>query len=116
MRPGVDVLVTDGFTGNVALKALEGAIRATAGLVFAVLEEPELRDAKALVLPRLLDAAKVVDPDHVGGAMLLGVAGVCVVAHGSSSALAIVSAVRQAVACVESSVVERTKEAVKHAG
>src|SRR5262245_45457239 len=60
MRPGVDVLVTDGFTGNVALKALEGAIRATAGLVFAVLEEPELRDAKALVLPRLLDAAKVV--------------------------------------------------------
>jgi glycerol-3-phosphate acyltransferase PlsX len=112
MRPGFDVIVTDGFTGNVALKSIEGAIRGTASLVFAVLELPELRDAAAAIMPHLLEAAKQVDPDHVGGAVLLGVSGVCVVAHGSSSPLAIVSAVGQAVQAVDAGIVGRTKEAV----
>src|SRR5262245_7499695 len=112
MHPGFDVIVTDGFTGNVALKSIEGAIRGTAALVFGVLELPELREAAAAVMPHLLEAAKQVDPDHVGGAVLLGVAGVCIVAHGSSSRLAIVSAVRQAVQAVEAGVVDRTKEAI----
>ena len=112
MRPGIDVIVTDGFTGNVALKTIEGAIRGTASLVFGVLELPELRDAAAVVMPHLLEAAKGVDPDYVGGVVLLGVQGVCVIAHGSSSAMAIVGAARQAVECVEAEVVERMKEAI----
>jgi glycerol-3-phosphate acyltransferase PlsX len=116
MRPGVDVIVTDGFTGNVALKSIEGAIRGTASLVFGVLERPELQEASAAVMPHLLEAAKSVDPDYVGGAILLGVAGIVVVAHGSSSALAVVSAVRQAIKCVDARIVERTEEAVRHAG
>jgi glycerol-3-phosphate acyltransferase PlsX len=116
MRSGVDVIVTDGFTGNVALKSIEGAIRGTAGLVFAVLERPDLQDASAAVMPHLLEAAKSVDPDHVGGAILLGVAGIAIVAHGSSSALAVVGAVRQAIKCVDAQIVERTEEAVRSAG
>jgi glycerol-3-phosphate acyltransferase PlsX len=116
MRPGIDVIVTDGFTGNVALKTIEGAIRGTANLVYGVLELPELQDAAAAVMPHLLEAAKGVDPDYVGGVVLLGVRGVCVVGHGSSSATAIVGAARQAVECVEAGVVERMKEAVTHAG
>jgi glycerol-3-phosphate acyltransferase PlsX len=84
--------------------------------VFDVLERPELRDAAAAVMPYLLEAAKGVDPDYVGGVVLLGVAGVCVVGHGSSSALAIVGAARQAVECVEAGVVDRMKEAIAHAG
>jgi glycerol-3-phosphate acyltransferase PlsX len=116
MRPGVDVIVTDGFTGNVALKSIEGAIRGTASLVFAVLERPELKEASAAIMPELLESAKTVDPDYVGGAILLGVAGIAVVAHGSSSALAIVSAVRQAIKCVDAQIVERTEEAVRSAG
>jgi glycerol-3-phosphate acyltransferase PlsX len=112
MQPGFDVVVTDGFTGNIALKSIEGAIRGTASLVFGVLELPELREAAAAVMPHLLVAAEQVDPDHVGGAVLLGVSGVCVVAHGSSSPLAIVSAVRQAVQAVDAGVVDRTKEAI----
>jgi glycerol-3-phosphate acyltransferase PlsX len=115
MRPGFDVIVTDGFTGNVALKTIEGAIRGTAGLVFRVLDLPELSDASAAVMPHLIEAAKEVDPDHVGGAVLLGVDGICVVAHGSSNALAVVHAVRQAVECVEANVVDRTKEAIRNA-
>jgi len=115
MRPGVDVIVTDGFTGNVALKTIEGAIRGTAALVFGVLEQPELKDAAAEITPPLLEAAKAVDPDYVGGAALLGVNGVCVVGHGSSSARAITWAIRQAMDCVDAHVVERTKGAIADA-
>ena len=115
MRPGVDVIVTDGFTGNVALKTIEGAIRGTAALVVGVLEQPEVKDAAAEITPPLLEAAKAVDPDYVGGAALLGVNGVCVVGHGSSSARAITWAIRQAMDCVDAHVVERTKGAIADA-
>lgn len=115
MHPGVDVIVADGFTGNVALKSIEGAIRATAKLVFDALAAPELERESAVVMPHLLDAATQVDPDRVGGAVLLGVDGVCVVAHGSSGATAVVSSIARAVECVEQRVVARAKEAVQHA-
>src|SRR5262245_9532221 len=116
MHPGVDVIVTDGFTGNVALKTVEGVIRGTAALVFAALDAPEIAEAAAAVMPHLLDAATQVDPDRIGGAVLLGVDGVCVVAHGSSNATAIVSSVARAIECVEQHVVARAKEAVRDAG
>jgi glycerol-3-phosphate acyltransferase PlsX len=116
MQPGFDVIVTDGFTGNVALKTIEGAIRGMVALVFGVLDQPDIGDAAAVITPRLLEAGKAVDPDYVGGAVLLGVNGVCVVAHGSSSARAIVSAVGQAVDGVAARVVERTKGAIDDAG
>jgi glycerol-3-phosphate acyltransferase PlsX len=115
MQPGVDVIVTDGFTGNVALKTIEGAIRGTARLVFSALEAPEIKEAAATVMPHILDAATELDPDRIGGAVLLGVDGVCVVAHGSSNATAIVNSVARAVECVEERVVARAKEAVQHA-
>jgi glycerol-3-phosphate acyltransferase PlsX len=116
MHPGVDVIVTDGFTGNIALKSIEGAIRGTAALVYAALENPEIKDAVEVVMPHLLAAATELDPDQVGGAVLLGIDGVCVVAHGSSNATAIVSSVSRAVECVQLGVVERAKEAVRNAG
>ncbi len=113
----VDVIVTDGFTGNVALKSLEGALRSMAGLVFRVLESsPEAKKASEVVLPMLLDAAEVYDPDLTGGAVLLGVNGVCIISHGSSSARAIVNAIDVAAKCVETRVPERMREAVSDAG
>ncbi len=115
MHPGVDVIVTDGFTGNVALKTIEGTIRGTARLVFAALDDPAIKDAAAEVMPALLAAAAGLDPDTEGGAVLLGVDGVCVVAHGSSTEIAIVNAVDRAIECVEQHVVARAKEAVEHA-
>ena len=58
-----DVIVTDGFTGNVALKSLEGALRALAGVVFRVLDAtPEAREAAAVLLPMLLAAAGSTTP------------------------------------------------------
>jgi len=117
MHPGTaDVIVTDGFTGNIALKSLEAALRALAGLVFRVLDSPEARAASDSVLPMLLDAAEVFDPDVTGGAVLLGVNGVCVISHGSSSARAIVNAIGVAVDCVTNGVPERMRQAVAVAG
>ena len=102
-----------GFHGNVVLKTLEGALRAAVELVFGVLDStPEAKEAGKVVAPLLLDAAAVFDPDLTGGAVLLGVDGVCVISHGSSSARAIVNAVRVAQECVEAGVVGRLKEAI----
>jgi glycerol-3-phosphate acyltransferase PlsX len=118
MHPGiVDVVVTDGFTGNIALKCLEGALRSLSTLVFNILDStPEAKEASATVLPMLLEAAEAFDPDVTGGALLLGLEGVCVISHGSSSARGILSAVEVAAECVDGKVIERTKEALANAG
>jgi glycerol-3-phosphate acyltransferase PlsX len=95
MTGSVDVVVTDGFTGNVALKTLEGALRSIATAVMDILLGDEhARQASAPLLPSFIDLANTLDPDSTGGAMLLGVNGVCIISHGSSSARAVVNAVR----------------------
>ncbi len=92
-----DVVVTDGFTGNVALKTAEGALRFAMRLVLEVLGHDEAtRAAGDVLLPHLLGAAAELDPENTGGAMLLGVDGVCVISHGSSSAVAIANALHVA--------------------
>ncbi len=112
----VDVVVTDGFTGNVALKSLEGALRSLASLVFRVFESsPEAKAAGDVVMPVLLDAAEAYDPELTGGGVLLGVAGVCVISHGSSSANAIVKALAVASDAVRADVPERVREAIANA-
>lgn len=106
-----DVVVTDGFTGNVVLKALEGSLRfmlATVLEAFAI--DEDTRRAGDVLLPHLAPRAAEFDPDNTGGAVLLGVDGVCVISHGSSSAQAIVSAVRVAVDAVRSGLVARVHE------
>ncbi len=117
MHDTVDVIVTDGFPGNVALKTVEGAIRGTARLVFDTLvSTPELRQASEIVMPALLEQADQLDPDSEGGCVLLGVDGICVIAHGSSNARAIRNSVRRARECVEAKVVDRMKGAIADAG
>jgi glycerol-3-phosphate acyltransferase PlsX len=113
----VDVIVTDGFTGNIALKSLEGALRALSGLVFGVLDStPEAREASTVIMPELLRIAESYDPDVTGGAALLGVKGMTVISHGASSARAIVNAVAVAAECARRDVIERMREAVTDAG
>ncbi|MFM7224431.1 MAG: phosphate acyltransferase PlsX [Actinomycetota bacterium] len=117
MNGGANIIVTDGFTGNVALKALEGAVKGLAGLVLGVIGEPgPWSDAAPALIERLLAAAAPLVPDNTGGGLLLGVNGVCVISHGSSSATAIVNAVKLARDCVTADVVARLKEAVAGAG
>jgi glycerol-3-phosphate acyltransferase PlsX len=112
-RPAADVVVTDGFTGNVALKTLEGSMLGIAGLVFSVLDEPEWADVAPRLKLRLLEAAADLLPDNTGGALLLGVQGVCVISHGGSSAQAIVNAVRVARDSVAADVPGRLAEVIR---
>lgn len=109
----VDVVVTDGFTGNVTLKTLEGAMKFMRDAVFgAMTSTEEAVEASKVLLPLLLPLAAELDPDTYGGALLLGVDGVCVVGHGSSSATAVVNAVRVARDMVEQGLVDRLRAAV----
>jgi glycerol-3-phosphate acyltransferase PlsX len=111
LRGAADVVVTDGFTGNVALKLLEGTIMelldelrseigATArGKLGGLLIRPAARRLRARL-----------DPDTHGGAYLLGLRGLSVIAHGNSSSRAIANAIRLAARGVEHRVVERLSE------
>jgi len=112
MSNEVDVIVTDGFTGNVALKSLEGALRFLSGAVLGALMAPELKEPAKQVLPALLPVAEALDPDTVGGALLLGLKGVCIISHGSSSARAIVNAVKVARDMVDGDLVAHVAAAI----
>ena len=110
---GVDVVVVDGFTGNVALKSLEGALNAFMGILGQVFaESPENKAAGDVIVPSLLKYASYVDPEETGGALLLGVEGVCIISHGSSSARAIVNAARVAADLVAADLVGQVRAAV----
>jgi glycerol-3-phosphate acyltransferase PlsX len=113
MTDEVDVIVTDGFTGNVALKTLEGGMRALVNALFGVFAaSDEAKAAAEVLMPGLLPLYSQLDPDSYGGAMLLGVDGVCIISHGSSSATAIVNAVRVAADMVEHDVVGLLRSAI----
>ncbi len=112
MRASADVIVTDGFTGNVALKTAEGALLGIAGMVFGVLDDPEFAGVADPIRLKLLAAASDLLPDNTGGALLLGVKGVCIISHGSSSSTAIVNATRVAEQCVRAGVVARLVDAL----
>jgi glycerol-3-phosphate acyltransferase PlsX len=109
MTADVDVVVTDGFTGNVALKTLEGGMKALSNAVIAALGATEVADE---AFAGLLPLYATVDPDTYGGAMLLGVKGVCIISHGSSSPTAIVNAVTVARDMVEVGLVDRLRAVV----
>jgi len=113
LRASADVIVTDGFTGNVALKTVEGALAGLAGMVFGVLDEPAWASVADALKLRMLEAAAPLLPDNTGGALLLGVDGVCIISHGASSATAIVNAVRVARDCVAANVVDRLTDAAR---
>ena len=113
MSDAADVVVTDGFTGNVALKTLEGSLRFLVSAVFAAMNSTdEVKNVSHLLLDALAPVAAELDPDATGGAMLLGVEGVCIISHGSSSARAIVNAVRVAGEMVDGQLVDRLRGAV----
>jgi glycerol-3-phosphate acyltransferase PlsX len=113
MTDKVDVVVTDGFTGNVVLKTLEGGMRT---VVNAILEafgsKPEYKEAAAQLMPALLPLYETLDPETYGGAVLLGVDGVCIISHGSSSSRAVVNALRVAQEMVAVDLVGNLRAAV----
>jgi glycerol-3-phosphate acyltransferase PlsX len=97
-----DVVVTDGFTGNVALKATEGTIQSLLeGLREEITATAVGKLGGLLIRPASRRLRKRLDPDTYGGAYLLGLRGLAVIAHGSSSRRAITNAVSLAARGVE---------------
>ena len=114
MTDDVDVVVTDGFTGNVTLKALEGGMRSLVNALLAAFDaDDEARAAAATLLPALGPLYSRLDPENTGGAMLLGVDGICIISHGSSSATAMVNACRVADEMDRGGVVGRIAEVIR---
>lgn len=108
-----DVVVADGFTGNVLLKGLEGTVRMlSSALLTAFGETPERMAAAKDLVPAISEVALRLSPDTQGGAVLLGVTGVTVAAHGASSPRAIAASVRVAAQAVRERLVDRTSEAL----
>ena len=108
-----DVVVCDGFTGNVALKSLEGSIRSVLASLRAEIEaSPRGRLGGLLIRPGARRLRERLDPETYGGAYLLGLRGLVVIAHGASSRRAIGNAIRLAARGVEHRVVEHLAERV----
>lgn len=112
MTTEVDVVVTDGFTGNVALKTLEGTMRMIVKALFSAIGAPEYKEHADAIMPALLGLYAQFDPDTYGGAILLGTDGVCIISHGSSSARAMLNGIKVAKEMVECDMVGLIAEAV----
>ncbi len=113
LTDAADVVVTDGFTGNVVLKTLEGSVRVVVdALLRAMTSTEEAREATKVLLPALLPLQAELDPDTYGGAALLGVDGVCIISHGSASSRAIFNAVGLAAEMVAGDLVGNIRRAV----
>ena len=117
LDPPADVVVTDGFTGNVVLKTIEG----TAGAVGAAVRDAARSGPRAavgglLLRPALGSLRESMDPDAIGGAILLGLRGVAVVGHGSAGPEGIANQIRLAARVVEVGAVERTTALIERSG
>ncbi|MGH2953702.1 MAG: phosphate acyltransferase PlsX [Solirubrobacterales bacterium] len=114
---GADVIVTDGFTGNIALKTIEGTASTVADAVRAAARSgPRAALGGLLLRPALGGLRRQMDPDTTGGAILLGLRGVAVVAHGSSGPDGIANALRLAARTVEQGAIERTADLLERSG
>jgi phosphate acyltransferase len=112
----VDVVATDGFTGNVLLKTAEGAVWAFGQLLKRQIRGSPVASAGALLLGSAIDQVKRrVDSEEVGGAPLLGIRGTGLVAHGSSSPRAILNALSAAEAFAARRIEDELEEAAQRA-
>jgi len=109
-----DVVVCDGFTGNVCLKLLEGTIKTLLeGIRDEIRSSTRGKVGGLLIRPAARHLRERLDPDTYGGAYLLGLRGLAVIAHGSSSPKAIANAIRLAARGAEHRMVERLAERLR---
>ena len=111
MKGFADVIVTDGFTGNVVLKLTEGIV----GTIWSMLKETvdgakRGRFGQFLVRPAVDDLKAKFSYEEYGGGILLGVDGVVIICHGRSSPMALKNAIKMAKACGDSNIIEEIKK------
>jgi len=113
MSAEIDVCVTDGFTGNVVLKTLEGGMKVVIkALLDAFAAEEHYKPHADALMPALLPLYETLSPDTYGGAVMLGVDGVCIIAHGSSGETAIANGIGVARDMVEHDMVGEIRSAI----
>ena len=113
MSAELDVCVTDGFTGNVVQKTLEGGMKVVIkALLDAFAAEEHYQPHADALMPALVPLYETLSPDTYGGAVLLGVDGVCIIAHGSSSDTAIANGIGVARDMVEHDMVGEIRSAI----
>lgn len=106
-----DVVVTDGFTGNVALKISEGLAKAIFKMIKEQIHRKFTYKIGALLMKKIFtDLRKTMDPDEYGGAPLLGVNGVVLICHGKTNPKAIFSAIKAAGDLAASGMVDQIKK------
>jgi glycerol-3-phosphate acyltransferase PlsX len=107
----VDVIVTDGYVGNILLKTYEAAVENTFDFMRGELKR-NLRSKLGALLakPYLRTVANGMDPTQYGGAPLLGINGVVIITHGGSSARVIRNSIQQAIRAVDANVIDAMKE------
>ena len=111
----VDVLVCDGFSGNILLKCIEGTAMTLMKKLKAIFYKNTVNKLAAAVLKKDVYALKaMLDPGEVGGTALLGISKPVIKAHGSSDARAIRSAVRQAITFIDSDVIASIEKNVAY--
>jgi len=115
MSGEVEVIVCDGFSGNVLLKGLEGAANYIIGSVKELFYmNTRTKLAGALVKGYMSDFKRKMDMNEVGGTALLGISHPVIKAHGSSNARAIRSAIAQAISFVDADVVGKISHNIEH--
>ena len=107
----VDVVVCDGFVGNIVLKATEGLAKSIFNVLKKNIEDSSIAKTGALLLkPTFRAVKKRLDFEEHGGAVLLGVNGTCIIGHGTSTAIATKNAIRVVVECARNDVNVRIAE------
>jgi glycerol-3-phosphate acyltransferase PlsX len=113
----LDVIVTDGFTGNVALKAIEGTAITVMGAVRDAVRSGPISSLGGLLIRKQARRLRAeLNQDAVGAGILLGLRGVAFVTHGNATPVGVATAVRLAHRAVEERVVERTEAALRNSG
>jgi len=117
LRGGVDVIVCDGFVGNILLKGIEGSSAALMGLLKRAIRRDLRAKLGALLLaPALRGLEEEIGVAYHGGAPLLGIKNVVIVAHGHSDALAIKNAIRVAQSAIENRLPEKIEQGIERLG
>jgi len=116
LRGDIEIFVTDGFTGNVALKSMEGAVSVLTDILREEVTRTPFRKALALLMrPALRQVRTRLDYEEIGGAPLLGVNGSVIVAHGRSRERAIANAVRVAARTAAQEIPAEIERAIRSA-
>ncbi len=107
-----DVIVTDGFTGNVCLKLAESSFKTLFSMIKSRLDRPSRLLGARLIKPLFTELVDIFDPNNYGGSPLLGIKGISIIAHGSSNGKAIKNALFEAQRLVNSNLIEAIEQEI----